>query len=276
MNLLFLTLSVAVSAGADAAERPRIVTLGASVTELVYALGAGERVVGVDATSLHPAETASVRTLGYYRQVASEGVLSLRPTLVLALEGSGPPEALAAIERAGVEVRTIPEGHGREELRRKFEAVGAAVGQEARATALAAGVLDRLDALKPPATPPRVLFIYARGRGALSVSGVETSASTILDWVGAQNAVTGYEGYRPLTAEAVVAAKPDVILVTTRGLESLGGVDGVLRAPGVTMTPAGRARRIVAIDDLQLLGFGPRLGEAATRLYRALHGGGEG
>ncbi len=273
MNLLVLTLNVALFGAADDS---RIVTLGASVTELVYALGAGEKVVGVDATSLYPAEAESVRTLGYYRQVASEGILSLRPTLVLALEGSGPPEALESVKRAGVEVRMVPQGHGREELRRKFEAVGEALGEKAAATALVRGVLQQLDELTPSRTPPRVLFIYARGRGALSVSGEDTSAATIIDWVGARNAVTGYDGYRPLTAEAVVAAKPDVLLVTSRGLESLGGIDGVLRAPGVALTPAGRARRIVAIDDLQLLGFGPRLGDAAERLHRALHGSGEG
>ncbi|MEO0812808.1 MAG: ABC transporter substrate-binding protein [Myxococcota bacterium] len=253
---------------------PRWVTLGSSVTEIVYKLGHGDKVVGTDLTSLYPDETKPVRTLGHFRGLSSEGVLSLRPTLVVAVDGVGPPEAVAAIKRAGVRWVTVPNGHTRTELRAKFAEVGRAIGDEAGSITLLKQVDATLDSIKQRATKPKpkVLFVYARGRGAMNVAGQETGANTILSWAGAVNAVRGFEGYRPLTAEAVVTAKPDYILVTTRGLESLGGVEGLLKAPGVRLTPAGKNRRVIAIDDLELLGFGPRVGSGVSKLAKALSG----
>ncbi len=105
----------------------------------------------------------------------------------------------------------------------------------------------------------------------MMVSGSGTSAHTMIQLAGAVNAVSGYENYKPLTAEALVAASPDVILMLTSGLESLGGVDGLLKTPGLALTPAGQNRRIVAMDGLYLLGFGPRTGKAVLELARKFH-----
>lgn len=105
----------------------------------------------------------------------------------------------------------------------------------------------------------------------MNVSGTGTSADAIIALAGGKNAVQGYESYKPLTAEGAVEAAPDVILVTTRGLASSGGVEGLLKQPGLELTPAGQAGRVVAMDDLYLLGFGPRLGEAVRDLCGQLH-----
>jgi iron complex transport system substrate-binding protein len=113
-----------------------------------------------------------------------------------------------------------------------------------------------------------VLFVYTSSSGALQVAGEGTAASAMIALAGARNATSGFTGYRPMTAEAVIAAAPDVILFTDRGLASAGGVDAVLAKPGVALTPAGRARRVVSLDDLLLLGFGPRTGAAAEALAR--------
>ena len=118
---------------------------------------------------------------------------------------------------------------------------------------------------------PKVLFLYARGQGALQVSGRGTAAEAMVTLAGGVSAVTGYEGYTPLTPEAAIAAAPDVLLMPARGLDSVGGIDGLLKAPGVALTPAGQERRIVAMDDLYLLGFGPRLGQAVRDLAVFLH-----
>jgi iron complex transport system substrate-binding protein len=123
------------------------------------------------------------------------------------------------------------------------------------------------------ATTPRVLFVYARGAGTMMVAGTETPAEAMIALAGAANAAEGFAGFKPMTAEAVVAAQPDVILMPERGLESLGGADGLLEQPGVALTPAGKNRRIVTMDDLLLLGFGPRLGEAVQTLTTKLHPG---
>ncbi|MEO1172328.1 MAG: hemin ABC transporter substrate-binding protein [Myxococcota bacterium] len=271
---IFLTISVFFMGLTDAHAEERVVTLGSSVTEIVYALGLGDQVVGTDVTSLYPAAAAKKRTLGHFRGLSSEGVLSLRPTLVVAVDGVGPPEAVAAVKRLGVTWISVPNGHTRAELKEKFTKVGRAFGKVAEAEALYAEVADALDSSlsAAPKEKQKVLFIYARGRGAMNVAGKDTGADTIITWAGGTNAVQGYEGYKPLTAEAVVRSKADVILVTTRGLESLGGVDGLMKAPGVALTPAGKKRRIIAVDDLKLLGFGPRVGEGVRELAQALRG----
>jgi iron complex transport system substrate-binding protein len=105
----------------------------------------------------------------------------------------------------------------------------------------------------------------------MNVSGSGTSSESMIELAGGVNAVTGFTNYKPLTAEGVVAAAPDVILLTSRGLESAGGVDALLKQPGLALTPAGKARRVVAMDDLYLLGFGPRLGQAVKELCGKLH-----
>jgi iron complex transport system substrate-binding protein len=120
-------------------------------------------------------------------------------------------------------------------------------------------------------TRPKVLSLYARGTNALYVFGKNTPAEAMVRLAGGENAVAGFEGSKVVTPEALSAAAPDVILIPSRGLESLGGREGLMRAPGVAETPAAKAQRIVAFDDVLLLGFGPRTGKAALELFRALH-----
>jgi iron complex transport system substrate-binding protein len=118
---------------------------------------------------------------------------------------------------------------------------------------------------------PKVLVVLARGSGVLMVSGTGTAADRMIALVGAVNAVKEYEGYKPLTAESAVAAAPDVILTSEAGLASMGGIDGLLRQPGLALTPAGKSRRIVTADDLSLLGFGPRTGTVLLDLASDIH-----
>ena len=121
-----------------------------------------------------------------------------------------------------------------------------------------------------PVAGVRALFVYARGAGVVLVSGTGNAADAVLGLAGAENVVTAFPDFRPLTAEAVADASPDVIVIPERGLESVGGVDGLLRQPGLAQTPAGRARRVVTVDDALLLGFGPRVGEGVRVLAEKL------
>lgn len=116
-----------------------------------------------------------------------------------------------------------------------------------------------------------MLFIYARGQGTLNVAGRVTGADTIIKLAGAVNAVDGYTDYKPLTPEGAVAAAPDVILLMDKGLESIGGPEALWQLPGLAQTPAGRQKRVISLDGLMLLGFGPRLGQAALALNQALY-----
>ena len=257
----------------------RIVSLGGPVTEIVFALGLGDQVVAVDISSTHPPEATTLPQVGYLRAISAEGVASMRPDLMIGTEDAGPPAALEQLRALKTPLILVPAEHSAEGARIKIREVAKALkrvqGGERLVAALdrdLAAARARLDTAKAAShSPPRVLFVYARGQGALSVSGRETAADAMIALAGGVNAVTGYTGYKPLTPEALAAASPDVILLTTAGLQSLGGLQGLLAQPGVGLTPAARAQRIIALDDELLLGFGPRLGRGVLELARALH-----
>ena len=277
-RLLCLVAVLLVPLGAYAqpdADPRRIVTLGGSVTEIVYALGAGDQVVGVDASSVYPEAATEKPNVGYFRKVPAEGVLSLNPSLVLALEGTGPPTVFEQFRSAGVRTVQVPDTPSVTGAKRKIRRIGDLLGRSARGDSLIAAMerdLDEARALRAEAaSTPSVLFVYARGSGTMNVAGRGTSAAAMIELAGGENAITGFEGFKPMSAEAVVEAEPDVILALTRGLESIGGTKGLLEQPGIPLTPAGKQKRIVAMDDLLLLGFGPRLGTAVTRLTKKLH-----
>jgi iron complex transport system substrate-binding protein len=253
----------------------RVITVGGAVTEIAFALGAGDQIVARDASSLYPPEVETLDSVGYVRQLSAEPVLALDPTLIITTPDAGPPEALEQLRASGVTLLIVPHETSLEGVIATVETVATALSREAEGVA----IIERINTdyaaaqtlLETVESRPRVMFIYARGAGAVSVAGTNTSAATMIELAGGENAVTEYEGYQPITAEAVVAAAPDVILMMTRGLKSIGGIDGLLEQPGIAQTPAGENRRIVAMDDLYLLGFSTRTGTAVLDLTTLLH-----
>ena len=273
------TSAGALAAKADAAKKDKpvkLVTLGGAVTEIVVALGHEKELVGVDASSIYPASLEALLKVGYYRKINAEGVLSLGPTRILATEGVGPQAAVDQLEASGLELVMIPEAKTPEGALERVETVGKLIGEEERAAKLLADMKASLERAKArreaaPETEQCALFIYARGANVLMVSGTKSSADAMLSLAGFPNCITSFEGFKPLTAEAVVAAKPTHIILPDKGAASIGGVEGVLGLPGVAQTPAGEQKRVVLIDDLALLGFGPRMGEALEALQDGLN-----
>lgn len=263
----------------DAEEMPndssRIVTLGGTITEIVFALGAGERVVGVDASSSFPETVNQLPKVAYHRRLSAEGVLSLRPTLIIATTEAGPPEAIQQLKSAGVAVLVLLHDPTVENAIAKIERIASALDIQARGTALIQALKKELSqvqsSIPQTAAQAKILFLYARGQGTLMVAGQDTAADTMIDLAGGTNAVQGYNGYKPLTSEAAVAAAPDLILLMDSGLESIGGAQGLWQLPGLALTPAGKQGRVLSMDGLFLLGFGPRLGQAALALNQALY-----
>jgi iron complex transport system substrate-binding protein len=255
----------------------RIVVAGGSVTEIVYALGAGDRVVARDTTSSHPPEVEALPDVGYVRRLSPEGVLSLAPDLILAEEGAGPPETVQILERAEIPFVTIPDATDAEGVAAKIRAVGAALDLDAKAAALAEEIETRIATVQARAegvaAPARVLFLLSAEGGRLLASGTDTAADAMIRMAGGVNAVTGFEGYKPLTDEAVLAAAPDVVLMMEGRAQGHGGA-GVLSHPALAATPAGRDGRLVEMDGLYLLGFGPRTAQAVADLNAALYPGG--
>lgn len=255
----------------------RIVVAGGALTEIVYALGAEHELVGVDTTSLFPAQAQRLPSVGYARALSAEGVLSLRPTLLLATREAGPPAVLAQLQAARVQVETLALNHRFEGVLAAVQRVAALCQRPAQGQALQerlqadwAAALQRV-AQRSTAAPPRVLFVLSHSMAQVRVAGRDTAAHAVIGLAGAHNAFGEVSGYRPLTPEAAVAAAPEVILCTDQGLQAAGGVEGLLRAPGLAATPAGRAGQVLTLDALLLLGFGPRLPQAVTQLSDLLH-----
>ena len=275
LGLMTALLGTIGNAEEMASDSSRIVTLGGTITEIVFALGAGERVVGVDASSSFPEAVNQLPKVAYHRRLSAEGVLSLRPTLIIATTEAGPPEAIQQLESAGVTVLVLPHEPTVENAIAKIERIAAALEVQARGTALIQALKEELSqvqsAIPQTAAQAKILFLYARGQGTLMVAGQDTAADTMIDLAGGTNAVQGYNGYKPLTSEAAVAAAPDLILLMDSGLESIGGAQGLWQLPGLALTPAGQQGRVLSMDGLFLLGFGPRLGQAVLALNEALY-----
>ena len=260
----------------------RTVSIGGAITEILYALGLESRLVGVDTTSLYPpAALHDKPNVGYMRQISAEGVLGLNPSLILAIQGSGPRETLDILEAAKVPLVLVPETFSEEGLIGKIRLVGHAMGVDARAECLSAAVgadLAQLRALRAKVKKPvRVMFVMSLQNGRAMVAGHKTAADEIIRLAGAVNAVDDYDGYKIIGDEAIVAAKPDVALSIERGKESLQA-DAVYAHPGFALTPVAANKSFITRDGLYLLGFGPRTAAAArdlsVKLYPALADGG--
>lgn len=254
---------------------PRLITVGGGITEVVYALGAQDQLVGTDTTSLYPAAAQATPKVGYMRQLSAEGLLALRPDALIAGTDAGPPVVLDQLRSAGVRVELVNADHSWGEVGRKVAAVGRASGREAAARELQARLDARWQAVSARVqaargTGPRVLFVLSHS-GSPMVSGEQTAADALIRFIGARNPLAGFKGYRPMTAEAMAQAAPDVILTTTQGLEAIGGEAKFWQRPELALTPAFRRRAsvgaLVHLDALELLGFGPRLPDVVERLH---------
>ncbi|MEM7120389.1 MAG: ABC transporter substrate-binding protein [Pseudomonadota bacterium] len=260
------------STGSDVA---RIVSIGGSVTEIVYALGAEDGLVAVDSTSLYPQSAQDLPDVGYMRQLAAEPILALGPTLLLAVDDAGPPTVLDQLREAGTPLVVVPDEPSPEGVAEKVRVVANALGMEGEGATMAERLTADFAALRDwvatTKTKPKVLFLLSVGNGAPLAAGRETSAAGIIELAGGANAIDGFEGYEPLSPEATVTAAPDVVLVTGRTFDLLGGQEAILSRPEIAATPAGQNGDIVVMDGLLLLGFGPRTPEAARELALALH-----
>ncbi|MEL7466606.1 MAG: ABC transporter substrate-binding protein [Pseudomonadota bacterium] len=274
IRAFLLALSLAVPSFAFADDGPRIVVAGGDLTEIVFALGRGDDVVGVDTTSGWPLEATTREQVGYMRRLSAEGVLSLTPDLLLVAPDAGPKSVLELIEKAGVEIATAPGDDGADGVADKIAFVSTALGATEAGEAAKKDYQLRLDGAREiasgDATGQRVLFVLSIRDGAPIVGGADTSANEMIREAGAVNAAADIDGYKPMNAEAIIAAAPDVILMTNAHADRLGGLDDVLDRPDISLTPAGRERRAVLMDALLLLGMGPRTPEAIVELSRGL------
>ena len=249
----------------------RIVTLATGAGEILAAMGAGDRVVGRDETSLAPQiESAPIVTKAH--QVAAEQVLALKPDLVIIDSVTGPIEVIDQIRASGVRVEMVPDTFAVADMNARISALGGYLNLSA--ADIAAVTLALIpDVPAAESAGPRVAFLYLRGPSSIYLLGGEGSgADALIEAAGGTDvgAEAGYEPFTPLTAEALIAAAPDVLLVMTKGLESVGGLDGLRALPGVAQTPAGQSGHVIAVDDTLLLSFGARTAELIDALRAGL------
>ncbi|MEP1768513.1 MAG: ABC transporter substrate-binding protein [Sulfitobacter sp.] len=267
---------VAGGARADGAAKPHVLSIGGSVTEIVYALGEEDRLIARDTTSVFPLAATALADVGYMRALSPEGVLSVAPELILSEEGAGPPETISALEAAAIPFIVIPDAYDGAGVIAKVLAVGEALGAQQKAQVLADDLADKFEqaaqTIAQDTAKKRVLFILSTQGGRILASGSHTAADGIIHLAGGVNAVTAFEGYKLLSDEAVAAADPDVILMMDR-TDDHGVADADLWAmPAVIPTKAAANQAVVRMNGLYLLGFGPRTAQAALDLNAALYG----
>lgn len=252
----------------------RIVTLRSSISEAVYSLGLGGSVVGRDVSTTFD-EAADVPIVTDGHEIAVEALLSLDPTLVLVDTDTGPPERIKQLRDIGVPVVVFEPVVKIEDIGEHLRLVAQAVGLPERGDELAEKVDGQLAAATQglvEADQPRVAFLYLRGNaGVYLLGGPGSGADSMIEAAGGIDVGTDMKlsrAFTPLTAEALVTAAPDVLLLTTTGLESVGGIDGLIATPGVAQTPAGRTRTVITIDDGLLYSFGVRTPKAIEVLAK--------
>ncbi|WUE61494.1 ABC transporter substrate-binding protein [Streptomyces europaeiscabiei] len=257
----------------------RILPLNGGIAEIVFALGLGDKVVGRDITATF-AEAQGLPQVTKAHDVSAESVLSLEPTVVLADTDTGPGEAVDQIREAGVPVVVLDPANDLSDVSTRTTRVAEALGVPAAGKALNQRFADDLKAARaavPEGSSPKVAFLYMRGSAAVYlIGGKGSGADSLIAAAGAEDAgvVAGLDKpFTPITSEALVKAQPDVILMMSKGLESVGGVDGLVEIPGIRETPAGMDRRVVDLEDGVLLSFGPRTPLVIDILVERLHEG---
>lgn len=234
----------------------RIVSIGGDVTQIVYALDAQQELVARDTTSLHPEAAKQLPDVGYMRQLNPEGILALKPTLVLATELAKPALALEQVGKNGVKVIDVTGKTDVSAINEKIETIAAALHREQAGEALQAKVNAELAGVPKTPLPVKVLFILAhQGMGAMA-AGSGTSADAAIKAAGLQNAMSSIQRYQPMSQEGVVASAPELIVVTVNGIQTLGGEENLWKLPGLALTPAAKDKHVLVLDDMAILGFG--------------------
>ena len=281
---------------------------GGSLVEILYALGEQDRIVAVDRTSNYPEAAKQLPQIGYVRNISAEGLLSLEPTFVLGEHDTGPPEVVEQISRLGVDMLLVPEQFSVAGIRAKIRCVAAAMGADAAGEALAASLLAGVvgssehapgqvaggniatrdmagkvagqapghvagqaagNAAGKAAPRPRGVVLLGLREGAPIAAGFNTSGQGLLSMAGAVN-LMDFEGWKPVSVEVMAAAGPEFIVIPNRGVQMAGGLQALLEHPALRLTPAARERRVIAMDGMAMLGFGPRTVRAAAELRARL------
>ncbi|CAI3928242.1 ABC-type hemin transport system [Commensalibacter communis] len=264
-HLCFATLSLLVTT-VSAQAKERIISIGGDVTEIIFALGAQDELVGRDTTSNQPAAVNKVKDIGYMRQLNTEGILSLKPTMVITSDLAQPSAVLEQIKKVGIPVVYVSGKHSLQVIPQKVETIAKALHREKEAKPLQDKMNKTIAALSSKQLPVKVIYIMAHGGMSNLVAGRDTAADSAIHDAGLQNGMGTSLHYQPMSQEGIIAAAPDIIMTDSDAIKTIGGADNLWKLPGVSMTPAGKKHNLIVIDQMALLGFGIRTPDAIKDL----------
>lgn len=250
--------------------KEKIVSLSGTTTEIICSLGLQDEIVGVDVTSTYPEAMKKLPSVGHNRSMSAEAIIALAPSIVIGVNENVKPELIEQLKSAKIKVLLFDLETSVEGTKALIKKVADSLGKADKVQAIIEGIDADLKEKVALTKKTKVLFIYARGAGTMMVAGDHTYMTAMINLAGGENAINGFEDFKPLTPESLLQANPDVILMFDSGIESLGGIEGLLKVPGVAMTNAGKKKQVIEMDGQFLTGFGPRLGKAITELSKKL------
>ena len=275
--LAIVVFTLLVGCGETSQESKGVISIGGDITEIIYALGKIDQVIGRDTTSFHPESVTRLPDVGYVRQLGAEGLLSLSPDLIIASPETGPPEVVEQIRQTGIPFVLTEGGFNLAGLLKRIETIGKTLDAETEAERLSQSIIAKMQKidkkLAAVSRKPKVLFLMSASDGSPMAAGKDTAADAIINLAKGENIFENQSGYKAYSYEALADARPDIIMMMEHSLASLGGIETIQAHPALGMTPAARSGNILSIDGLFLLGFGPRLPEAIAYVADRFHGG---
>ncbi len=275
--LAFGAFLLLVGCGEESQGPKGVISIGGDITEIIYALGRIDQVIGRDTTSFYPESVTSLPDVGYVRQLGAEGLLSLSPDIIIASSEIGPPEVVEQIRQTGIPFVLTEDGFNLAGLLRRIDIIGKTLDAETEAERLSQNIIAKMQEidkkLAAVSLKPKVLFLMSASDGSPMAAGKDTAADAIINLAKGENIFASQSGYKAYSYEALADARPDVIMMMEHSLASLGGVEAIQAHPALRMTPAARSGNILSIDGLFLLGFGPRLPEAIAYVADRFHEG---
>jgi iron complex transport system substrate-binding protein len=255
--------------------KDRIVCCSKQLTEIMYALHQGDKIVGLDLTSTYPPETKDVTRVGYHRHLSAEGIISLDPTVVIHQGDVAPPNVMPQLEKVGIPVKLYPAGSTLDSTKILIRNIGKEFGQDTAAER----IIKKMDAdlaeadaiVKKYPTKPRVLIIhFGQQRNQYFIMGTRGTADAMLKLAGGINAADT-SSFRDLSPEVILRSQPDVILATDFGFDKAGSKENFMKLPGIELTPAAKNGKIYRIEEHDLVYFGPRTGENILLIAKLIH-----
>lgn len=279
LKSLALTVVIALGGGSSALAQDRVVSLGGDVTEIIYAMGEGDRIVATDSTSLYPPAAEDTEKVGYLRTLSAEGVLSVEPDLVIISGAAGPPEALELIRASGVEIVEMETVYTLDAIFEKTRRVASALGNETAGEML----IETLEAdwakaeaeIAKLSSERDVLFFATLRDGVPRAAGTDTAAHGVVTLLGGSNLFASQTGYKPLSLEAAVAADPDIILVLNHYAVAEGTLHDVINHPALSLTSAAQNGDVFLVDPVKAIQFGPRTPAEIGAIARAINAKGD-